>query len=79
MSKGASASASMASKAGTAREVKMEPEEGGAPASIARIHMKNFMSYKDVSVELGPGFNVVVGPNGAGKSSIVSAIGNRSH
>ncbi|TRY64209.1 hypothetical protein TCAL_00493 [Tigriopus californicus] len=42
--------------------------------SIQFIRLQDFMSYHDVSVRPGPGFNVVIGPNGSGKSSIVSAI-----
>ena len=36
--------------------------------------MSNFMSYKNASVPLEPGLNLIVGPNGAGKSSILLAI-----
>src|SRR5438132_13931773 len=32
------------------------------------------MSYKNTSIPLRPGLNLIIGPNGAGKSSIVLAI-----
>src|SRR5207237_836626 len=34
----------------------------------------NFMSYKNASIPLEPGLNLIVGPNGAGKSSILLGI-----
>ncbi len=41
---------------------------------IREVQLSNFMSYKNASVPLEPGLNLVVGPNGAGKSSILLAI-----
>src|SRR5438093_12747589 len=32
------------------------------------------MSYKNTSIPLRPGLNLIIGPNGAGKSSILLAI-----
>ncbi len=41
---------------------------------IREVQLSNFMSYKNTSVPLEPGLNLIVGPNGAGKSSILLAI-----
>ncbi len=41
---------------------------------IREVQLTNFMSYKNASVPLEPGLNLIVGPNGAGKSSILLAI-----
>jgi len=40
---------------------------------LTRIHVENFKSLKDVSIELKP-LTIFIGPNGAGKSSILQAI-----
>jgi predicted ATPase len=40
---------------------------------IRLVHIKNYKSLADVSVELGP-FTVLVGPNGSGKSNFVDAL-----
>ena len=45
------------------------------PAILIReVQLTNFMSYKNASVPLELGLNLIVGPNGAGKSSILLAI-----
>ena len=41
---------------------------------IREVQLTNFMSYKNASVPLEPGLNLIVGPNGAGKSSILLGI-----
>lgn len=41
---------------------------------IREVQLSNFMSYKNASVPLEPGLNLIIGPNGAGKSSILLAI-----
>ena len=41
---------------------------------IREVQLTNFMSYKNASVPLELGLNLIVGPNGAGKSSILLAI-----
>ncbi len=41
---------------------------------IKRIELKNFKSFKNLSLELPNGFIAIVGPNGSGKSNIVDAI-----
>jgi len=41
---------------------------------IREVQLSNFMSYKNTSVPLRPGLNLIIGPNGAGKSSILLAI-----
>ena len=40
---------------------------------LTRLHIKNFRSLADVSVELRP-INVLFGPNGSGKSTLLEAI-----
>jgi structural maintenance of chromosomes protein 5 len=41
---------------------------------IREVQLTNFMSYKNASIPLEPGLNLIVGPNGAGKSSILLGI-----
>lgn len=41
---------------------------------LTRLHLKNFMSHVDTTLDLGPGLNVITGPNNCGKSAIVAAI-----
>ncbi len=41
---------------------------------IREVQLTNFMSYRNASVPLEPGLNLIVGPNGAGKSSILLAV-----
>ena len=41
---------------------------------IHEVQLSNFMSYRNASVPLEPGLNLIIGPNGAGKSSILLAI-----
>jgi len=41
---------------------------------IREVQLTNFMSYKNASIPLEPGLNMIVGPNGAGKSSILLGI-----
>src|SRR3989442_12461701 len=41
---------------------------------IGDVQLNNFMSYKNASIPLEPGLNLIVGPNGAGKSSILLGI-----
>ncbi len=40
---------------------------------LKSIHVQNYRSLADVSLELEP-INVLLGPNGAGKSSLLDAI-----
>jgi len=40
---------------------------------LSKIHVKNFMSLRDISLNLGP-FTVLIGPNNCGKSNILSAL-----
>lgn len=42
--------------------------------SVRWIHLVNFMTFDDVTFNLGPRMNVVLGPNGCGKSTIVCAL-----
>lgn len=42
--------------------------------SIQKVTMINFMTYKNVTITPGNGFNVILGPNGSGKSTLVNAI-----
>ncbi|MDX1610916.1 MAG: AAA family ATPase, partial [Candidatus Thermoplasmatota archaeon] len=41
---------------------------------LKRVDMKNFKSFREVSVPLEPGFTGITGPNGSGKSNISDAI-----
>jgi len=41
--------------------------------TLHRIHAQNFLSLRDVDVQLGP-LNVLVGPNGAGKSNLLKVV-----
>ncbi len=42
---------------------------------LKRVRIKGFKSFAgEVTLELGPGLNVVVGPNGSGKSNFAEAI-----
>ncbi|GAA4919106.1 putative ATPase [Stackebrandtia albiflava] len=40
---------------------------------LQQLHVENFRSLRDVTVELG-GLNVLVGPNGAGKSNVLQVL-----
>lgn len=42
--------------------------------SLARIKLKNFVTYDSVEFKTGPHLNIIIGPNGTGKSSIVCAL-----
>lgn len=41
---------------------------------ITDIHLQNFRSYSDDSIELSPKVNIVVGPNASGKTNLLEAI-----
>jgi len=41
---------------------------------IAHLSMRNFRSYAEADVELGPGVTVVTGRNGAGKTNLLDAL-----
>lgn len=41
---------------------------------IDSIHLKNYRAHADLTVEFGPGFNVLVGVNGSGKTSLLRGI-----
>lgn len=38
------------------------------------IHLTNYRSHSDLTVDFAPGFNVIVGINGSGKTSLLKAI-----
>ena len=40
---------------------------------IKKLHLKNFLSYKDVSIDFND-FNVIVGANASGKSNLIKAL-----
>jgi DNA replication and repair protein RecF len=42
---------------------------------LEQLWLKDFRSYPEVSLELGPGLCAVLGPNGVGKSNLLEAIG----
>lgn len=41
---------------------------------ISRISMRNFKSFRRISIPIPQGFTAIVGPNGSGKSNIVDGI-----
>lgn len=41
---------------------------------IKNIHLVNYRGMEDLTVEFGPGVNLVIGDNGAGKTSLLSGI-----
>jgi len=41
---------------------------------VERIALENFLAFKDLSVELAPGLNVVLSPNEGGKSSLFRGV-----
>lgn len=41
---------------------------------ISRVSLKNFKSFKKVSLPIPRGFTAIVGPNGSGKSNVVDGI-----
>lgn len=41
---------------------------------IKRIKLRNFQAHKDTSMELDPGYNVIIGKSGTAKTSIIRAI-----
>lgn len=38
------------------------------------LQLQNFRSYKDYSLELSPGVNIIVGPNASGKTNLLEAL-----
>ncbi len=42
--------------------------------NITSLRLKQFRSYKDFSIELSPGVNIVVGPNASGKTNLLEAV-----
>jgi len=41
---------------------------------IKQIRLRNFLSFKDLTIDLNPGLDILVGINGAGKSNLLRAI-----
>jgi chromosome segregation protein len=41
---------------------------------LSRLSLKNFKSFRRVSIPIPEGFTAIVGPNGSGKSNIIDAI-----
>ena len=42
---------------------------------LSRLTLRGFKSFADgITLEMGPGINVVVGPNGSGKSNLAEAV-----
>jgi len=39
---------------------------------LRSITLRNLLSFKDASLDLGP-LNVLIGPNGSGKSNLIDA------
>lgn len=49
------------------------PHSSDSPLALKKIWLKNYKSFKELTVELG-GFNVMVGLNNAGKTSLLQSI-----
>ena len=41
---------------------------------IKNIHLVNYRGMEDLTVEFGPGFNLIIGDNGTGKTSLLSGV-----
>ena len=41
---------------------------------IARIRVKNFRCFQDMTVDFQPGLNVIIGENNAGKTTLLKAL-----
>ena len=41
---------------------------------ITDLRLQNFRSYKDESLEISPGVNIIVGPNASGKTNLLESI-----
>lgn len=52
----------------------VESQQAPAPTWVARVALRDFRSYMDQAVEVGPGAVVVTGENGAGKTNLLEAI-----
>mmetsp|Transcript_40466 Transcript_40466/g.96183 ORF Transcript_40466/g.96183 Transcript_40466/m.96183 type:complete len:1063 (+) Transcript_40466:234-3422(+) len=50
------------------------PRANTRAGSILKVYVKNFMTYKECTIEPGPRLNLVLGANGTGKSSFVCAL-----
>ena len=48
--------------------------DGWVQGSLARVKLRNFVTYDLVEFKTGPHLNIIIGPNGTGKSSIVCAL-----
>lgn len=46
---------------------------------LQRLQLRDFRSWADLNLELGPGITIFVGRNGYGKTNIVEAIGYLAH
>ena len=42
--------------------------------SFTSLSLKNFRSYRDYTVDLGVGVNIIVGPNGSGKTNLLEGL-----
>jgi DNA replication and repair protein RecF len=42
--------------------------------TVARLNLTDFRSYRDLTIEPGPGLNVLAGENGAGKTNLLEAV-----
>src|SRR5688500_9626846 len=51
-----------------------ETRQNPAPSWVARVALRDFRSYIDQAVEVGPGAVVVTGDNGVGKTNLLEAI-----
>ena len=42
---------------------------------LKRVHLENYRSIEDLTVDFGAGMNLIIVNNGAGKSSLLGGIG----
>ncbi|CAN6615956.1 structural maintenance of chromosomes protein 5 [Trichomonascus vanleenenianus] len=45
-----------------------------APGAVVRVHAENFLTYKNITFQLGDSLNMVIGPNGVGKSTFIASL-----
>ena len=59
--------------AGVRSEAPLAAGGGGTALRLERVRLRNFLTFKDATVELGAS-TVVIGANDAGKSAVIDAV-----
>src|SRR4051812_5745384 len=52
----------------------IEKSGESSPGGVSSVELVNFRNYASLSVDLDPGFNVVVGPNAQGKTNFLESL-----